>query len=275
MVKEMKAKLGEVEEPIDEFQVESSDPEDNMGSCILFGIEKCGKTTALSQLKNCLIIDTEKGTNKVKCENRIQVPEDLGPVGKMKWLEKLANKLISEGKKYDYAAIDTFTKVDEWAEWSGTYRYMNSIQGQKFNRVKDEKGNAIKGGEFVDPSSDDYESVHNIGEGYGYRWSREDSLRVFEKLMNIANKCVFFVCHVEDKYIAQKENVEVLAPKQLALTGKLRHILPRKVDGIGYIYNDNGTIKINFTGSEERVGGNRCKHLQGYNNVLDWSKIFI
>jgi hypothetical protein len=55
----------------------------------------------------------------------------------------------------------------------------------------------------------------------------------------------------------------------------VRDILPRKVDGIGYVYNDEGVIKINFTGNEERVGGNRCPHLQGYNDVADLSKIFI
>lgn len=260
---------------IDEFKVESSEPETNMSSCILFGLEKSGKTTALSQLENCLIIDTQRGTNKVACKSRIQVPEDRGPVGKMRWLETLADKLIADGKKYDYVALDTFTEVDEWAEWSGTFRYMNSIQGQKFNRERDDNGQPIKGGTFLEPDNPSYESVHTIGEGYGYRWSREDTVRVFNKFLNVANKCVIFVCNVEDKYIGNKETTDVILPRQLALTGRLRNILPRKVDGIGYVYNDNGTIKVNFTGSEERAGGNRCKHLQGYNDVLDWKKIFI
>lgn len=250
------------------------EPEINASSMILFGKEKCGKTTAISQLENCLTIDTEKGTKKLKTLS-IEVPEDLGPVGKMQWLEKLADKLIAEGKPYDYVAVDTFTEVNEWAEWSGTYRYMNSVQGKSFNRVKDSKGNPIKGGEFLDPTSDDYESVHTIGEGFGYRWSREDTLRVFNKFLNTAKKCVIFVCHVEDKYIAQKDATDVVAPKQLALTGKVRDILPRKVDAIGYVYNDKGTIKVNFAGTEEKTGGSRAKHLQGYNGPLDWKKIFI
>ena len=147
--------------------------------------------------------------------------------------------------------------------------------GKSFNRELDARGVPIKGGPMLKPTDDNYESVHNIGEGYGYRWSREDSLRMFEKYIRVAKKCVFFVCHVEDKYIGQKESTDVVAPKQLALTGKLRNILPRKVDAIGYVYNDEGTIKINFTGNEERVGGMRCKHLLGYNDVLDWNKIFI
>jgi len=262
------AKAMTLTEKSSEFDLpkELSNPTVNMESCILFGLPKCGKTTLLSKLPNCLIIDTENGTNKIKALVK-KIPDDRGPVGRMKWLEEFADYLIAQGRPYDYIAIDTFSEVNEWAEWSGTYRYMNTTQGQKFNR--DDAGNPLS------PKSEDYQSVHTLGQGFGYRWSREDTLRVFEKFKRAAKKCVFYVCHVEDKYLATKENTEVVAPKQLSLTGKVRDILPRKVDGIGYVYNDEGVIKINFTGNEERVGGNRCPHLQGYNDVADLSKIFI
>lgn len=256
------------------FPTKAHEPEININSCIIFGKEKCGKTTALSQLEDCLIIDTEKGSLKSKAK-ALMVPEDKGPVGKMQWLRKVAEKLIEDGKQYDYVALDTLSEVNEWAEWSGTYRYMNSPQGKSFNRKRDERGNPIKGGEFLDPSDDEYQSVHSLAEGYGYRWSREEVISIFNLFMRVAKKCVIFVCHVEDKYIALKDSVAEVPPKQLALTGQLRNILPRKVDAIGYVYNDKGTLKINFTGTEERIGGTRAKHLTGYNDVLDWKKIFI
>ncbi len=256
-----------------ELPTQKTKPTVNMETCILYGLPKCGKTTLLSKLENCLIIDTENGSNKIQGLIK-KLPENMGPVGRMKWLEDFADYLIAQGKPYDYVAIDTFSEVNDMAEWSGTYRYMNSSQGQKFNREKDQYGDPIKKGPMLKPSDPDYESVHTIGEGFGYRWSREDTLRVFDKFSKVAKKCVFFVCHVEDKFLAQKEAGQVV-PRQLALTGKLRDILPRKVDAIGYVYNDEGVIKINFTGNEERVGGNRCPHLQGYNDVADWTKIFI
>lgn len=249
---------------------ELSVPEKNMESLVLYGLPKCGKTTLLSTLPNCLIIDTENGTNKISGLVK-KIPNDRGPVGKMRWLEEFADYLIRKGKPYDYVAIDTFTEVNEMAEWSGTYRYMNSTMGKNFNR------NEMN--EMLKPSDSDYESVHTLKEGYGYRWSREDTIRMFYKYMNVAKKCVIFVCHVEDKYLGGGDSRihlrEEVTPKQLALTGKVRDILPRKVDGIGYVYNEDGIIKVNFTGSESRVGGNRCKHLQGYNDVVDWNKIFI
>jgi hypothetical protein len=273
MIKQIVEKKGSDVDNSFDLPTELSKPTKNMQTAILYGLPKCGKTTLLSKLPNCLIIDTENGSNKVSGLIK-KLPDNVGPVGKMKWLEDFADFLIKQGRPYDYVAIDTFSEVNDMAEWSGTYRYMNSTQGQKFNREKDEEGEPIKKGAMLKPSDPDYESVHAIGEGFGYRWSREDTLRVFEKYTRVAKKCVFFVCHVEDKFLAFKEKAQVV-PRQLALTGKVRDILPRKVDAIGYVYNQDGVIKINFTGNEERVGGNRCKHLQGFNDVADWNKIFI
>lgn len=245
---------------------------DNMTSCILFGKHKVGKTTALSQLKNCLIIDTEHGTTNVTAL-KIEVPAEKGPVGKMVWLNKLVDKLLQDCP-YDYVALDTATEVNDWAEWYGTFKYMNSPQGKKFNRFKNAKGEPIPD-EKLPPDHDEYQSVHTIGEGYGYRWSRDAFLQVTDKMLKIKCKCVFFICHVEDIYLDEKkkETGEAVT-KQLALTGKIKNILPRRVGAIGYVYNDNGTIKINFKASEEKVGGARASHLRGYNDILDWDKIF-
>lgn len=259
------------------FPTELSIPNDEMKSCIIYSLPKAGKTTALSMLPNCLIIDTENGSDKVSALI-MKAPEDKGPVSKMQWLDKLADELIKAEKPYDYVAIDTMSEVNDWAEWSGTFRYQNSTLGKSFNREKDVFGNPIKGGTILKPDDPDYQSVHTLSDGYGYRWSREDTLRVFEKYLKVAKKCVFYVCHVEDKYVGGGDTRiklrEEVAPKQISLTGKVKDILPRKVDAVGYLYNEDGVIKINFTGSEERVGGNRCKHLQGYNDVLDWNRIF-
>lgn len=250
-----------------------NEPKLNASSIILFGKHKCGKTTALANLPNCLIIDTEKGSDSIKSLS-IKVPDDYGPISKMQWLKKLGQKLIDDGKKYDYVAIDTLTEVNEWAEWSGTHRYINSVQGKSFNRIKDKNGNPVRGGEVLKPSDDDYESVHILPDGNGYRWSREEMMEIFYKFQNVAKKCVIFVCHVEDKFIGLKDSSD-LPSKQLALTGKLRDILPRKVDAIGYVYNDKGDIKVNFIGDETKVGGTRTQHLKGYNGPLDWNLIFI
>jgi hypothetical protein len=81
---------------------------------------------------------------------------------------------------------------------------------------------------------------------------------------------------MEDKFVGNKEQAtDGVVPKQLALTGKLREILPRKVDATGHVYNDKGTLMVNFKGGEEKMGGTRAIHLVGYSGPLDWKKIFI
>lgn len=246
----------------------------NPRNMILFGLPKCGKTTALSKLDNCLIIDTEEGSGFVS-GIKIQIPKEKGPVGKFTWLKKLAQKIRDEGYPYDYVAIDTLTQLDEYSEYVGTYTYMNSLQGQSFNREKDINGNPIKGGPMLPYTHPDYDSVHNLPQGFGYRYSRNEMIELYECLQGLGKICTIFVVHVADKVIVSKQgNTEVIA-KDLSLTGKVRDIISRKVDCIGYVYHKGDKTMISFAGDENKLGGIRAKHLAGYNSELEWNKIFI
>ena len=75
----------------------------------VFGQSKVGKTTMLSKLNNCLIIDTEKGTRyvdalKVHVNNSTELKEVV------KALKG------DEGTVYDYLALDTIDNVVSWFE---------------------------------------------------------------------------------------------------------------------------------------------------------------
>lgn len=238
----------------------------NLSSLVIYGLPKCGKTTALAQLPNCLMIDTEDGTDYVENAFIMRFPKDLGPLGKYRWLKDVAAEIIKQGRPYDYVAIDTFSELDELAEWVGTALYMQSPQGKKFNREED--------GTPIRKSDERFESVHTLPNGYGYRYSREAILDIFETLKGLGKICTIFVCHVTDKMISKNGSSEV-AVKDLALVGKVKDIIPRKVDAIAAIYNENGETMISFVGSEFKVGGVRAKHLVGYEGPLDWKKIFI
>lgn len=239
----------------------------NPSSMIIYGLPKSGKTTALSQLENCLIIDAEEGTKFVEGSYVIQIPEELGPVAKFNWLKDLARTIKKEGRPYDYVVIDTLSELDVLAEWVGTFNYMNSTQGKKFNR--DERT-----GETYKPNNPNYESVLSLAQGYGYRYTREAILDIFNELKNLGSVCTIFVCHVTDKMISKNGSSEVMV-KDLALVGKTKDILPRTVDAIANLYNEDGETMISFVGSENKVGGVRAKHLIGYQGKLDWNKIFI
>jgi hypothetical protein len=241
----------------------------NPESMILFGLPKCGKTRTIMDektgLKNCLLIDVENGSNHYS-GLKMQVPEGYGPVSTFNWLKKVAQTIKDSGKPYDYVAIDTLSYLDEISEWVGTYRYMQR-PGNKFN---------MKDGVPLKPTDPNYESVHTVPEGYGYRWSREAMMDIFSQLKGLGKICTIFICHVADKYVLSKQTNQEVRVIDLSLTGKLRNIIARDVDAIGYVWNEDGQMQISFKGSEEKVGGIRgANHIQGYEGPLEWDKIFI
>ncbi len=74
----------------------------------VFGQSKVGKTTMLSKLNNCLIIDTEKGTRYVDAL-KVQVNNSAD-------LKNTVRALKESGSQYDYLALDTIDNVVSWFE---------------------------------------------------------------------------------------------------------------------------------------------------------------
>lgn len=245
---------------------------------IISGKPKSGKTTAVSKLKNCLIIDLENGTEFV--DGIIMAPpEGVGPVSTFKWLRELAKKIKDAGKPYDYVVIDTLSQIDMLSEWEGTWVYMNTIIGKSFNRQVDDSGKLIYDANsksiMLKPDDINYQSVITLPQGSGYYYSRNAVLDMFELLKDLGKICTIFICHITDKMIAEKNGEQVMI-KDLALTGKLQGILPRLVDSICTLWNEDGQIMISFKGNEDKIGGMRgLDHLQNYSGPLDWDQVFL
>lgn len=211
------------------------------------------------------IIDLEKGAAFV--DGMIMEPPDsMGPVGRWQWLKQLAKTIVDAGKPYDYVAIDTLTQLDSDSEWVATYQYMNSIIGKKFNR--DDNGVMMK------PDNPNYESVHTLPNGAGYRYSREAIIDMYNTLRYLGKICTIFVCHVADKMVGEK-NGEQIMTKDLALTGKVKDILARAPDALANVWNEEGQLMISFAGNGDKIGGMRGNHIQGYIGKLSWEKVFI
>ena len=215
----------------------------NPRKLILYSQPKMGKTTVLSQLENCLIIDLENGSDfvdalKVKANN-------------LKEFHEIGESIKKENKPYKYVAIDTITRLEKWCEDTAKNMYKKTPMGKKFAG----------------------ESVLTLPNGAGYLYLR----LAFEQWLEYASSLaehVIYVGHLKNKLI-EKKGKEVNA-KDLDLTGKIASITSANADAIGYLYRDSeNNLKINFQAQDVLIAGSRCEHLKGQDIKFDWSKIYI
>ena len=87
---------------------------------------------------------------------------------------------------------------------------------------------------------------------------------------------IIVVGHTKRSTIVDEDHSKVIDINELNLTGKLKNELMSAADAIGFVFREDGNLKISFkTGSDNTQTGSRCPHLA--NQVLDfeWNKIFI
>ena len=248
---------------------------------LFYAKPKQGKTKALSLLEDALLIDTEKGSDYVdafKIQVDITKPEheqaeEFVDICRAIYMSGYDKDTKIYTPKYKYLIVDTFTRLDSWAEIVGTLNYMSKAQGKKFNL--NEKG------EKLAPTSKDFETVHEIPQGFGYKHSREVMLDWYNKICMLAPRTIF-VCHVKDKLVATNLG-EAVATKEINLTGKVKEIIASKVDTIMYGFRDGNKLMASFSGED----GTRSAYLSGKTIVLtesndegeiivnNWDKIFV
>jgi len=213
---------------------------------IIYGPPKIGKTTVLSQLEGCLIIDLEAGSDMVDAlKVQANSLKELGEIGK---------EIIKQGKPYKYIAIDTISKLEEWCEDEAKKLYMSTPMGKNF--------------ETKNPGM----SVLSLPNGGGYLYLRIAYKKWIDRLNKLADH-IILVGHLKDKQL-EKKGKEV-AVKDLDLTGKIKQITCANADAVGYIYREDDKTMISFNSLEDVTAGSRCAHLKGETMPLEWSNIFI
>lgn len=239
----------------------------NPRSVVLFGKEKSGKSTILSGLNDCLIIDVERGTDFLdalkfdvisKAEKENVLPIII--------LKKLINKIKEDNEKkgsyvYKFIALDTVSALEDIVLPYANKMYKDSPQGRNWIG----------------------KDVTDLPNGAGYRFTRMALFEIINELESICDTLII-LGHVKDKMIEVKG--EEINERGLDLIGKSSSILCSKVDAIGYVYRKENKTIINFRPSESLIVGGRSKHLIGQEIVVaesneqneitvDWSKIFI
>lgn len=213
---------------------------------IIYGPPKIGKTTMLSLLNNCLIIDLEDGSDMV---DALKIKANS-----LADLQKIGTEIIKAGKPYKYVAIDTISKLEEWCEGYAKAIYKKTPMGKNFD------------------SKNENLSVLSLPNGAGYLYLRMAYKEWMDKLNKLADH-VILVGHLKDKML-EKQGKEV-AVKDLDLTGKIKQITCANADAVGYIYREGEETMISFNSMEDVTAGSRCAHLKGATMPLAWDQIFI
>lgn len=211
---------------------------------VLYSAPKVGKTTVLSQLENCLIIDCEKGSDFVDAlKYQVNSLEDLYYLGE---------EIKKQGKPYKYLAIDTISRIEDWCVEEARKLYIATPMGANYT------GN----------------NVLTLPNGAGYLYVRIS----FEKWTNYIETLaenVIYIAHLKDKFVGNKKGEEV-SSKDIDLIGKGKSILCSKADAIGYMYRTkDDNLSISFISDDTVVCGSRCEHLKGQEFIFDWKKIYL
>lgn len=212
--------------------VKNTKKTDDPKNLILFGLPKVGKTTALAQIPNLLVIDTENGTDYIEGFTvKANSVQDL---------HKIAKALKEEDHNFKFAAIDTITALEDMCLPLAKKLYQETPMGKNF----------------------DGDNVLKLPNGAGHLYLRQAIQTVIGWFESVVDN-VILVGHVKDKNIS--EGGTELNVKSLDLSGKTSSILSAKSDAICYLYRDTetGDLMANFGDMNSVLTGARMPHLAG------------
>lgn len=201
---------------------------------LLYGAPKVGKTTMLSKLNDCLIIDTERGANMLEGYIESVTSRD-------ELIELLLQLKESKDVKYKYIALDTIDKIAEWAE----------------QRVCAEES---------------VRSLADLAFGKGYGLMREKVSKTIEAFLDVTEHLII-VGHRKPAF-AVTDGSPIVIPESLDMTGKLKNIIMSRCDAVGYVFREEESLKVSFQANEAVEAGSRCEHLKGKIIDFKWNQIY-
>lgn len=97
----------------------------NPKNLIMFGLPKVGKTTVLSALPKCLIVDMERGSDYVEAFSvKARTYADLFEIAKL---------IRQSPDQFDFVALDTVTALEELLLPYANKLYRDTPMGQNFD----------------------------------------------------------------------------------------------------------------------------------------------
>lgn len=239
----------------------------NPRKIILFGKPKIGKTTAVANLENALILDLEGGTDYLDALKidimSLAKEQNVEPI---RVLKQIINQIKEANKEkgsylYKYGVIDTVSVLEDMIMPIACNLYKSTSIGKNWQGT----------------------DVLTLPNGAGYKYTRDALWIVLDELEECFDTLII-LGHLKDKLV-EKDGKE-MTERGLDLIGKSAAILSANVDAIGYMYRDDNKTMVNFQPSESVTCGSRCEHLKNKKIVLiesddsgkltiNWNQIFI
>jgi hypothetical protein len=208
---------------------------------ILYGLPKSGKTSAVAQLENNLIIDLEGGSKFIDAlAVQARTINDLGEIA-----QAIRAKNDEVGHNfYKHITIDNATRLEDICMSYACTLYR-----------KTELGKNWKG-----------DDVTTLARGAGYKYLRDAVKKVIDMFKDLCDEFIL-IGHVKDS-LTDKEGQEINA-KEIDLVGKLGKIICGMADAVGYVYRKDNETHISFkSGGDGTIMEARARHIAGKDIVI-------
>lgn len=207
---------------------------------ILYGRPKAGKTSAVAQLSNNLIIDLEGGSKFIDAMAvQARSIKDLGEIA-----SAIRQKNTEVGHSfYKRITIDNATRLEEICLSYAATLYRQTPIGKNW------KG----------------DDVRTLPNGSGYFYLRQAVQKVISMFRELCDEFIL-IGHVKDVMI--DNNGEELSEMALDLVGKLSSIVCGEADAVGLVYRKGNETHISFKGGDGTIKEARARHLQGEDIVI-------
>lgn len=227
---------------------------------VLISREKVGKTSALAQLDNNLIIDLEGGSTFVDAMAiQCRTISDLGEAASA---IRTKNKEVGHNF-YRHITIDNATSLEEICLGYAATLYRQQPVGKNWTGT----------------------DVRTLPQGSGYYYLRTAVLKVIDMFKELCDEFIL-VGHIKDTIVDDPSTGEELTERSLDLVGKLAGMVCRRCDGVGYMYRSGNEVHIKFKADKNIAMGCRSDHLRNKDIVISemddetgvltthWDKIF-
>ena len=207
---------------------------------IIYGRPKAGKTSALAQLENNLIVDLEGGSTFIDAMAvQARSVSDLGEIAQA---IRAKNTEVAHAF-YRHITIDNATRLEEICLPYAATLYRQSPVGKNW------KGS----------------DVRELPNGSGYFYIRQAVRKVIDMFKDLCDEFIL-VGHVKDTQV--NKDGEELSEMSLDLVGKLSSIICGEADAVGFLYRKGNETHISFKGGDGTPKEARAPHLRGQDIII-------